>query len=85
MDQQFLGYLSQFLKKNSKNMLCHPYNDTFACTGEAIKRDNVEVFFDGQYVTNKDGVPYCIFHQWDRTIYAETIRNKQKNTLSFSI
>ena len=85
MDQQFLGYLSQFLKKNSKNMLCHPYNDTFACTGEAIKRDNVEVYFDGQYVTNKDGVPYCIFHQWDRTELADFIRDKFKNTLSFSL
>ena len=67
MDQQFLGYLSQFIKMNPKNMLCHPYNDTFACTGEAIKYDNIEVYYDGQYVTNKDGEPYCIFHQWDRT------------------
>jgi len=85
MDQQFLGYLSQFLKKNSKNMLCHPYNDTFACTGEAIKRNNVEVYFDGQYVTNKDGVPYCIFHQWDRTELADKIREKETNTLRFSL
>ena len=85
MDQQFLGYLSQFLKKNSKNMLCHPYNDTFACTGEAIKRNNVEVYFDGQYATNKDGVPYCIFHQWDRTELADKIREKETNTLRFSL
>jgi hypothetical protein len=85
MDQQFLGYLSQFLKKNSKNMLCHPYNDSFACTGEAIKRDNVEVFFDGQFVTNKDGVPYCIFHQWDRTELAKHFIKKESDTLRFSI
>lgn len=85
MDQQFLGYLSQFLKKNSKNMLCHPYNDTFACTGEAIKRDNVEVFFDGTYVTNKEGVPYSIFHQWDRTELAKHFISKESNTLRFSI
>ena len=85
MDQQFLGYLSQFLKNNEKNMLCHPYQDTFACTGEAIKRNNVEVFFDGQYVTNKDGIPYCIFHQWDRTELADKIRNKEESKLRFSI
>jgi hypothetical protein len=84
MDQQFLGYLSQFLKKNSKNMLCHPYNDSFACTGEAIKRDNVEVFIDGQFVTNKDGVPYCIFHQWDRTELAKHFIKKESDTLRFS-
>ena len=73
------------LKNNSKNMLCHPYNDTFACTGEAIKRDNVEVFFDGKYVTNKDGIPYSIFHQWDRTELAEQIRKKHESKLTFSI
>lgn len=85
MDQQFLGYLSQFLRKNPKNMLCHPYIDTFACTGEAIKRDNVEVFFDGKQVTNKDGVPYCIFHQWDRTELASHFLEKESNTLRFSL
>jgi hypothetical protein len=85
MDQQFLGYLSQYLKNNPKNMLCHPYNDTFACTGEAIKRDNVEVFFDGKQVTNKDGVPYCIFHQWDRTELANHFLAKESNTLRFSL
>jgi hypothetical protein len=65
--------------------LCHPYTDNFCCTGEAIKRDNIDIFFDGQYACNEKGEPYYLFHQWDRTIYAETIRNKQKNTLSFSI
>lgn len=85
MDQQFLGYLSQFLEANPKNMLCHPYKDTFACTGEAIKRDNVEVYFDGTYVTNKDGEPYCIFHQWDRTELAKHFQSKEINTLRFSL
>ena len=85
MDQQFLGYLSQFLEMNPKNMLCHPYKDTFACTGEAIKRDNVEVYFDGTYVTNKDGEPYCIFHQWDRTELAKHFQSKESNALRFSL
>jgi hypothetical protein len=85
MDQQFLGYLSQFLKLNPKNMLCHPYNDVFACTGEAIKRDNVDVFFDGKHVCNEQGEKYYIFHQWDRTELAERIRNKEESTLRFSL
>ena len=84
-DQSIYTSLYPYLKKMKNVELCHPYKDTFACTGEAIKRDNIEVYFDGTYVTNKDGDPYCIFHQWDRTIYAETLRNKQANTLSFSI
>jgi hypothetical protein len=84
-DQAMLGYLYRQFKQNPNIMLCHPYTDVFCATGEAIKRDNVEVYFDGQYVTNKDGVPYYLFHQWDRTEFADEIRNKQKNTLSFNI
>ena len=78
LDQQFLGYLSQFLRMNSKNKMCHPHLDTFACTGEAIKRGNVEIFFDGEKACNKEGKPYCIFHQWDRTKFANKIRDKYK-------
>ena len=78
LDQQFLGYLCQFLKQNPKNMLCHPYLDTFACTGEAIKRNNIEIQFIDGLACNKQGEPYYLFHQWDRTEYADQIRNKNR-------
>jgi len=78
LDQQFLGYLGQFLKVNPKNKMCHPYLDTFACTGEAIKRNNIEIYFDGEKACNKEGKPYCLFHQWDRTEYADKIRDRHK-------
>ena len=78
LDQQMLGYMGQFLRKNPRNMLCHPYLDTFACTGEAIKRNNIEIqFIDGK-ACNKEGKPYCLFHQWDRTEFADKIRAKYK-------
>lgn len=84
MDQQFLGYLSQFLRINSRNMLCHPYNDTFACTGEAIKHKNVDIFFDeNNLACNSSGEPYCIFHQWDRTALAQRILDSESKTLKF--
>lgn len=85
-DQQFLGYLGQFLKKNPYNMMCHPYSDTFACTGEAIKRNNIEIQFINGKACNMKGEPYHIFHQWDRTKYAEEIRNKhRRGGLTFKI
>lgn len=84
-NQQSMGYFYKFWKHNPKIKFCHPYEDTFACTGEAIKRDNIEVYFDGTYVTNKDGEPYCIFHQWDRTELAKHFQNKEINTLRFSL
>ena len=84
MDQQFLGYLSQFLRINSSNMLCHPYNDTFACTGEAIKHNNIDIFFDeNNLACNSNGEPYCIFHQWDRTALAQRILDSESKTLKF--
>ena len=84
MDQQFLGYLSQFLRINSRNMLCHPYNDTFACTGEAIKHNNIDIFFDeNNLACNSSREPYCIFHQWDRTALAQRILDSESKTLKF--
>lgn len=85
VDQQFLGYMYHFMKLNPKIRFCHPNDDTFCCTGEAIKRDNINIWFEGNNACNKNGEPYHIFHQWDRTKVADQIRNKEKNTLSFSL
>jgi len=85
VDQQFLGYMYQFLKDNPRIRFCHPYEDTFCCTGEAIKRDNIDVFFNGKKVCNEQGEDYYIFHQWDRTAIAEKIREDDTKTLRFSL
>ena len=86
VDQQILGYLCQFLKVNPRNMLCHPDEDRFACTGEAVKRNNVKMQMINGLACNMDGEPYHIFHQWDRTEYADEIRNKHKTSgMTFKI
>ncbi len=82
-DQALLGYLYSHLKKNPNMMLCHPYEDNFCATGEAIKWGNIKVNFDGKQMLNLNNDPYFLVHQWDRTEYAEVIRNNFKNTLSF--
>ena len=84
-DQAVLGYLYKHFKQNPNIMVCHPLEDNFCATGEAIKRLNVEIKFDGSNATTLNGEPYHLFHQWDRTEFADQIRNKYKNTLSFSI
>jgi hypothetical protein len=84
-DQAMLGYLYRQLNQNPNVMLTHPMSDNFCATGEAIKRDNVTVTFDGKNVCTVNNEPFYLFHQWDRTIYADTLRQKQANTLSFSI
>lgn len=84
-DQSIYTSLYPYLKRMNNVELCHPYNDTFCCTGEAIKRNNIEVFYDGKNICNEKGESYYLFHQWDRTKYADQIRNKYKNTLSFCI
>jgi hypothetical protein len=84
-DQAMLGYLYRQLNQNPNVMLTHPMSDNFCATGEAIKRDNVTVSFDGKNVLTHNKETFYIFHQWDRTIYADVLRNKQATTLSFSI
>lgn len=84
-DQALLGYLYRQFKQNPNIMLCNPTTDTFCATGEAIKRDNVKIKFNGSHALNLENEPYFLFHQWDRTEFADEIRNKYKNTLHFSL
>jgi hypothetical protein len=84
-DQAMLGYLYRQLSQNPNVMLTHPASDVFCATGEAIKRDNVDVYFDGTNVCNESGEKFHLFHQWDRTVIADLLRDKFKNTLSFSL
>lgn len=84
-DQSIYNSLYPYLQMMKNVELCHPYADTFCCTGEAIKRNNIDIFFDGQYACNEKGEPYYLFHQWDRTELAGQIRRKHESKLTFSI
>jgi len=84
-DQATLNYLYPYLKANPKVMVCHPLEDSFCATGEGIKYGDVDVKFDGSLVLSTKGEKYCIFHQWDRTTVADKIREKETNTLRFSL
>lgn len=69
-DQAVINYLSTFLKP-------HIPDYDFCITGEGIKEGFVSVQeIDGCYYSN--GKLCRIFHQWDRTIFAENVREKFK-------
>lgn len=82
-DQCILTSLYSYLKDLNHVDYCHPYTSDFCATGEAIKWGNININFDGKQALTPDNQPYYLFHQWDRTEYAERIRNNFKNTLSF--
>ena len=84
-DQCIYTSLYPYLKNLKRVQYCHPYSNLFCATGEAIKWGNIDVRFDGKQVLNLENQPYYLFHQWDRTEYAKAIRDKFKNTLSFTI
>ena len=85
-DQAIYSDMSQFMGDFNFVEYCHPYSSTFCATGEAIKRDNVKVYFINGQVCNENNEPYVLFHQWDRTEFADQIRNKYKNgSLRFTL
>ena len=84
-NQQSMGYFYKFWKDNPQIMFCHPYTDEFCATGEAIKYGDISVSFDGKNMKDANDKPYYLIHQWDRTEYADAIRSKFKNTLTFTI
>jgi hypothetical protein len=84
-DQSIYTSLYPYLKDLKNVDYCHPYTSTLCATGEAIKYKNIDIQFVDGKACNLEGEPYYLFHQWDRTEFAEEIRNKQKSTLSFSL
>ena len=48
-------------------------------------QDTSCTYFNGKEVCDENNEPYFIYHQWDRTVMADTIRQNHKNTLSFVI
>ena len=84
-DQAIYTSVYPYLKNVKTVEYCHPYESLFCVTGEAVKYKNIDMKFINGQACNLQGEPYYIFHQWDRTIYADQIRNKEKTTLSFSL
>jgi hypothetical protein len=80
-DQQVMGYLSQYYAMNPKILITNPNVDNFCATGEAIKRNNVQVKYNDKKVLSSNDEEYYVFHQWDRTPVADKIRKEENSDL----
>lgn len=85
-DQAIYSYMSVLMKEFTQVEFCHPLRDNYCVTGEAVKRNNVKMQMIDGIACNLQGEPYYLFHQWDRTEYADEIRKKHKTTgMTFTI
>lgn len=73
-DQANLNYLYCYLKENPVYHISNPHKESLCLTGEAVKDGYIDTEQrDGIYYRKDSADPYCIFHQWDRTEYANNI------------
>ena len=63
----------------------HAHYNLEKVLNEAIDNIINHVFNENNLACNKDGEPYYIFHQWDRTEAAQKILEKQYSGLKFSL
>lgn len=75
-DQAALNYLCHHSKEDTNNLRVVKPNQGFVAHGEAIKQklfDTKHDFVDGKIINLETNDPFYLFHQWDRTEYAEAI------------
>jgi hypothetical protein len=77
-DQAIYSYMTVLMKGFEQVEFCHPRTDNYCITGEGVKRHGVEMQMIDGLACNMQGEPYHLFHQWDRTEYAEEIRKNFK-------
>ena len=74
-DQAVLNFLYHSSKNSEKWHLFDPRKDSFCLTGEAYKENLLpyEVKIEDGVIKNHEKNSFCLFHQWDRTIFANDI------------
>jgi len=75
-DQAFLNYLYRTIVCDPNVEVADPGSSPFVATGDALKNKTANfrmVYEKGVYYNPEFCTPYCIFHQWDRTEFADQI------------
>ena len=75
-DQAVYSIMSYLMRGFDQVKFFHPLTDNFCITGEGVKRHNVPMQMKDGLACNMSGEPYCLFHQWDRTKFADEIRER---------
>jgi len=73
-DQATINFLAQHMPLRCLSVH-NPNSDSFCLTGEGVKHSFIleKPFFNENKVTKPNGEPFAIFHQWDRTEFADMI------------
>jgi hypothetical protein len=56
--------------------ICKPTTSTFCITGEGVGKHEVPMKIIDGLACNENDEPYFIVHQWDRTLFADQIKNR---------
>lgn len=72
-DQAVINYVANFVEPH----ISSPVTESFCITGEGVKEGFVQIKEqDAVFYNPQTNDKYKIFHQWDRTVYADKIRQK---------
>lgn len=82
-DQAILNYLyHSFLFKDPSYLVLEPEENGFALLGEAVCQKyltRMPMMLDNLVVNPYNNLPYCLFHQWERTEFKEALLEKYLN------
>lgn len=76
-DQAVLNFMMSKLCKDDKYYFSNPNYDTFCLTGEVFKENflTFEPLMQDGKIKNQNQNIFTVFHQWDRTKFADSILN----------
>lgn len=75
-NQTIYSYIEFYLRLANFVEICHPLNSLYCITGEGVGKHNIPMKIVNGIACNENDEPYFILHQWDRTFFAEEIRNR---------
>lgn len=76
-DQAIINYLYSFLRDDPEYFLADPNTCRLSLTGEGVKHGllDIQPVLINNRLCTPDKEPYCIFHQWERTLFKQQILN----------
>ena len=75
-NQPVYSFIENYLKMANFVEICKPHTSLFCITGEGVGKHGVPMKIIDGLACNENDEPYFIVHQWDRTFFAEEVRNR---------
>lgn len=77
-NQTVYSFIEYYLKTTKFTEICKPDTSLFCLTGEGVGKHGVPMKIVDGLACNENSEPYYIFHQWDRTHFADEVINKKQ-------